>query len=334
MKSAHIKITALSLFLVLSFVFAPQQVNALTISPAKIEVSVNPGSVVQEDFLIMNEQQDTMTFYTSAENFEAQGETGTPFFIKEDKGLDSWITVDKSFTLKRGEQKTVKVSVNVPKDAEPGGHFAAIFLSTTPPDGPKGQVSVGAKIGVLLLLRVNGDIKEGGGVIEFAPTHNQTYYTSLPVSFFYRFNNTGNDRLRPRGDVVIDNVIGWNKTKFDANPEQGNVLPSSVRRFELAWGSSEDAQIKRNFFQEAVYQAKHFAFGAYNIKLALDINQTKNSSFTVYVFPWQLFIFSILILIIVGGVLKVLIRHYNQWIIKQAQKQNQIPPTAPLNPSL
>lgn len=49
----------------------------------------------------------------------------------------------------------------MPENADPGGHYAAIFLSSLPPtkEGEK-TIGVASKIGALVLLRVEGDIRE------------------------------------------------------------------------------------------------------------------------------------------------------------------------------
>jgi len=245
--------------------------EALTVSPARLEVEGMPGVRVDAEFTVINEEAQSRTFYLSSENFEAQGETGAPNFVPGTEGLASWIDVMPQVTLAPREARTIPFAVNIPAGAEPGGNFAAVFLSTSAPvvEGEEGsQVSVGAKIGVLVLLRVLGDVREGGGLIEFDTADKQHMFSALPVNFYYRFQNTGADRVRPEGTLKIKNMLGMTAAELDANPTEGNVLPSSIRRFELSWGGdAARATTTPGFFGAAAYQLKHFAFGRYAAQL-------------------------------------------------------------------
>lgn len=113
-----------------------------------MEISGDPGQTLQGELTLFNEQDETKIFYSSAENFEARGETGTPFFLPEKVGLATWIKTEGQVTLKPKEEKTIPFSIVIPKNAEPGGYFAAILWGTTPVQATQGgQVAVGGEIG-------------------------------------------------------------------------------------------------------------------------------------------------------------------------------------------
>ena len=297
------------------------QAQALTISPARLELSADPGQTISGEFSLINEQEDTKTFYSSTANFEAQGESGTPTFTDSKEGLASWIHLIPEVTLKKGQQTKVSFTISVPKDADAGGHFAAIFLSTVPSSTDKGQVSIGAKIGVLVLLRVSGEIKEGGGIVGFNTKDTSSFFTSLPIDFVYRFNNSGNDRVNPVGDMVVTNTIGFETFRLSANQNQGNVLPGSTRRFDVVWGNNDLAPVKGGFFTMVAYEWNHFAFGRYTAHIALAYGDKgkAEASKSVYVFPWQLLIIISIILIIIFLVFSLGLKRYNKWIIQKAR---------------
>lgn len=153
------------LFLIIGLIFI-QPVFALTISPVRVEISGDPGQTLHGEMELLNEQQESKTFYSSTANFEARGESGAPYFLPDaNTGLASWINVqDKNVVLKAGERKTVPFTIQIPQGTEAGGYFAAIFWGTSPPQTHGGgqQVAVGGKLGVLILLSVTGEIKQGG----------------------------------------------------------------------------------------------------------------------------------------------------------------------------
>jgi hypothetical protein len=298
--------------------------SALTISPARIELTADPGSTIANEFTIINEQDAEQTFYTSVENFEAQGESGTPNFTISKEGFAGWVQVAEKITLKKNEKAKIQFSVNVPQGADAGGHFAAIFLSTVPPAAKGGEVSVGAKVGMLMLLRVSGDIKEGGGALSFALKDGSHFVTTLPVNFVYRFNNTGNDRVNPVGNVSIKNMLGLETVRLNANPATGNVLPSSTRRFDVTWGTNPPLPESASFFSHVAYEFNNFAFGFYfaNLSITFGSSGSSDRSTMLFVFPWHLLLVVFVVLVMIFLFLRAGVKRYNRFIIQQARLIN------------
>lgn len=309
--------------------------SALTVSPTKIELKGDPGQVVTGGFELLNEQKNPVTFYASYENFEASGEDGTPNFVAGDYGLAVWMKAQDSVTLKAGEYKKIPFTITIPKDADAGGHFAAVFWGTNPPAAEgEASVSIGAKTGILVLLTVSGEVKEGGSLLGFSTKDNQRFFTSLPVDFYYRFQNGGGDRLKPVGTVKIKNMFWITTDEFDANKTSGNILPNSTRRFLTTWDGVSKDDLKdavvvedknsdkaKGFFDTVPYQWNHFAMGMYTAKLGLTYGsdaKITNDSFVFFVLPWQLMIVIALIAIVVFFVLGFGIKKYNKWVINNA----------------
>ena len=186
MRSIHhrfIWLQLLALVVVLAF---PVSAHALTISPSRIETSGDPGQTITKKILLVNESNESETYYASFANFEAQGESGTPVFVDPKDDLGTWMSVSgESLTLKGGESKEVVLSVAIPMDATPGGHFAAIFWGTTPPT-QTGAVSVGSRTGMLVLLSVSGEVQEDMGLVDFGTRGGQWLFRTLPVGFQYQ----------------------------------------------------------------------------------------------------------------------------------------------------
>ncbi len=308
--------------LVIPFILAASPAEALTVSPVKAELSADPGQKVTGELTLLNEQNETITFYSSFENFEPQGESGTPNFVPGQEGLATWIKAASSITLKPQEKEVIPFSIDVPANAEPGGHFAAIFWSANPPaTQATDQVAVGAKIGTLVLLKVSGDIKEGGAILDFSSQDKKTWFTALPVTFVYRFQNGGGDRVKPLGAVTIKNVFGGTSAVINANPSEGNVLPASTRKFTLEWvGNGKPVGDGTGFFAMAKAQWDNFALGSYAAVLHLNYGGSNEAetSFHLFVFPWQLLSIVAAALLVILAILVIGIRKYNSWIIKRA----------------
>ncbi len=305
---------------------------ALTVSPARVEITGDPGATLQGEIELFNEQEGTRTFFTSFENFEPSGDSGAPHFIGAKDGLATWIQSDSKVILESGKRSVVPFSITIPQNAEPGGHFAAIFFGSQEPGAMGGgQVSVGGKIGVLVLLRVSGDVAEGGGLLEFIAKDKQRFFSALPVTFTYRLNNTGGDRVVPLGEIKIKNTLRMNSATLLANKNEGSALPGSARKFEVTWGeisqptnTTEQKTESPGFFEMAGKQWSDFHFGWYTANLNLTwgaTNQTANASYSFFVIPWQLLLIILIIAVIIGFLGKIGLKKYNRRIIAQAQQQ-------------
>ncbi|HDZ54482.1 hypothetical protein LCGC14_0103040 [marine sediment metagenome] len=326
-------------FLAIGVMLLPQGAQALTVSPVRVELAADPGANVKGVILLINEQEGTRTFYSSLENFEALGETGTPTFIESAEGLATWIETASQVTIEQGEKKEVPYTIIVPQDADPGGHFAAIFWSTSPPRAEEeGGVSIGVKLGVLILLRVSGEIEEEGGLLEFNAQDKQSFFSSLPITLTYRFQNGGGDRVKPEGEITIKNIFGRISAVLPANESEGNVLPQSIRKFQVTWditqkeGELNTRQAQKDdekvgFFGAVKRQWSDFHFGRYTTQLNLNYgaeNEKAEAGFSFFVIPWQLLSIILFVVMVVGLLSKIAIKRYNQWIIARAV-QMQVP---------
>ena len=303
---------------------------ALTISPARIEITGDPGATVSRDITLFNDNKNSSeTYYVSYSNFESQGETGSPRFVEPKSDLGTWMNAGESVVLEAGKSKTIPLVINIPKDAYSGGHFAVVFFGNNPNIKDGGQVSVGAKTGTLILLTVNGNVLEAGGLVDFKTKDSKIFYNSLPVSFQYRWKNDGSDRVKPSGDITIHDMVYFPTSKIDANVVSGNILPHSTRLFDIDWIKySIDSKVKisnsfiSSYINKVYYQWQNFAIGPYiaKIDLAYGVENIHSSKYTFFfVFPWQLIIV-ILIILMVGYFLgRELLRKYNRYIIKKAR---------------
>ena len=310
---------------------AASSAYALTVSPVTLEISGDPGQTVVGNIELLNEEKEEKIFYSSFENFEPTGETGVPHFIGSKDGLATWMKVNSQVDLMPGERRKLSFTVDVPANAEPGGYFSAIFWGTQVPklEGSD-QVSVGGKLGILVLLKVSGEIKEGGGLLEFKEINKQKFFSSLPMSFIYRFNNTGGDRVVPLGDIKIKNLFGSTVITLSANKNEGSILPGSIRKFEIPWNYAESKVDNPNedknfsFFETSGRQWNEFHLGWYSAELNITYgteNKIAEANYGFFIFPWQLLLVIFIVLAFVLFFGRMGLKKYNSWVVAQAKKQ-------------
>ncbi len=304
----------------------PTGAKALTISPPTIDHQLNPGDTVLEVIKVFNEDDKPITVFPLVENFTAgTEEKGQPQFYpaEEDKdgtALAKWITVDtQPLTIQPMERTNLQLAINVPKDAQPGGHYGAVLLSTTPPEERTG-VGVASQLATLILIRVSGDVKEIGSLAEFGYAHPQVWYNYRPVDFFIRFENSGNTHLRPVGNLFIKDMFGRQVASIPVNtPDYQSVLPNSIRRFDFGWQGGPVAASDGELAKE--WQG--FGFGKYKATLVLNYgNEQKlivdEREFSIW--PWRILTIAGAGLLVLILLILVLGRLYNKSIIAKYKK--------------
>lgn len=204
---------------------------ALTVSPVRIEIDVAPGQEVTRAVEITNASSSTVGLSASAVDFEAAGDSGKPRFVRAGRSewsMSGWVrSAPNQFTLGAGETRKIEVGMRVPKDAEPGGRYAAVLFSSAPLPGAK--TAIVASVGTLVLLRVTGRTTEAGSATLDAPR----LVDGPPVNFGVRFANDGNVHVKPAGSVKVSRLWGGPVANLRIGGE--NVLPHSARAFQASW---------------------------------------------------------------------------------------------------
>ncbi len=259
----------LLLVLISSFWFVNHSFASLSISPLKFEFDISELSSKKEKIKVTNNYDYPITLYSSSEDFIAWDDTGTPKFVKgEDQtnpeySLSNWIKIeDQNVTLAPKESREIYFNVSVPKNAEPGWHYAAVFFSPGTPAGA--QVAVVQRLWVLVLVNVPGEVKIEGNLKSFKiwnTDENKKFeeinnFKNFPIVFQTIFENLWNVHLKPSWKItlidenweVLKNI--WKETLsspagayiwekmvdyIPINDTLWNVLPKSERRFETPW---------------------------------------------------------------------------------------------------
>lgn len=222
-----------------------QTKQVLSVTPPLFQISTLPGDVWQSSVKVVNGNPYPLIVYAEVVNFEPVGEGGQGKFTPIPKDstskttLADWVVINGGPIEIPPEQTTdVTFFADVPKSAAPGGHYAAIMISTEEPKG-NGEFAVLASQAVtsLLFLRVEGDVDEKGDIREFSL--RDSFLNTPTAEFILRFENKGNVHLQPRGDIIISNMWGTERGTIPINyqTQYGNVLPKSIRNFSFSWSS-------------------------------------------------------------------------------------------------
>ena len=116
--------------IIICFFVGTQSAAALTISPVKVEVTGDPGQTLNGELELLNEQAFTKVFYSSFENFEPSGDTGSPRFVGGGEGLATWLSAPNSITVSTGERIQLPADLGRPLLDELDQIWLAIFDRT------------------------------------------------------------------------------------------------------------------------------------------------------------------------------------------------------------
>lgn len=234
-----IKVLKPLLFIILFSTFVTpvlaQDAAGLTIIPPKFELFANPGDVVSETIKVRNDSDSPLVFGVLVEDFSSSGEEGGVVLEEGETdttySLQDWIEPGATnITLQPGEEQVFPFTINIPKDAEPGGHYASILFQLGNGETTPGVTSVQHRLGSLVLMRVSGNVNEEASVETFAAP---VYSRSGPITFSLRVQNNGTTHVRPTGTIIVTNLFGQKVDEIPLN--SANVFPGAIRKIDTKW---------------------------------------------------------------------------------------------------
>ncbi len=240
---SFITTTLIGIFAWTTLCFAQESVT-LSISPTLYDMSAEPGQAWSSSLKVVNVNPFDLTVYAEVVNFSPQGEGGDGRFLPIDPAqaegatLAEWFTISREpITIPREQTIEIPFTVQVPTDASPGGHFAAILVGTKPVRSEEGlaKLQTAQMVTSLFFTRIAGDITEAGSIREFTTT--KSLLSRPEATFSLRFENKGNVHLQPQGEIKIFNMWGEERGVIPINQYTsfGNVLPNSIRKFLFTW---------------------------------------------------------------------------------------------------
>ena len=224
------------------FISGDVAVGDFVVGPGKVEVTVRPGETVTKMMTVTNRIADDKTFELTIEDMSGSADPSVPVVLLGDQAgpytLKNYISFpDTIFTLALGERAQIPVSITMPADAEPGGYYGSILVSTiqkdTDTEGASASSPIVARIGTLFFITVPGDFEKSGQVTEFSTVPKKSWFTKGPLNLGVLFENTGSMHLNPYGSITVENIFGEEVGFVEIQP--WFVLPKSLRLREVTW---------------------------------------------------------------------------------------------------
>lgn len=268
-------------------IFGQIDVGDFVVGPGRKEIELRPGQTIVEEITVTNRISDGRTFKLEVEDVvgskdptrsvELLDEGESPYSIHD------YISFPKdSFVLALGERARIPVTITIPPDAEPGGYYGSVLVSTIRTSDSKDDMAprspIIARVGSLFFVTVAGDVVRSGETKSIQTIIDNWWYEEGPIDLGVLYENTGSIHLNPYGELSIKNMFGEEVGFVTLEP--WFVLPQSLRLREVSWD-------------------REFLLGRYTVTAKInrgydDVVDVVATSF--WVLPWK----------IVGGVFFVL----------------------------
>jgi hypothetical protein len=293
----------------------PPAAAGLEISPALVELNGDPGKSYVLKEKVTNVTVNDLNYSTTVSDFAAKDETGTPKLLPvgglpSTASMINWIKVPNNFNLASMQSSNLTITVNIPANAEPGGHYGAVEFQGSNPNINGNSVGVKLSTGLLILTRVAGNINENMTLASLTAEksgHQSSVFDSAPITFVTRLQNSGNIHVQPTGTITVTDIFGKLVGTTKVNSGSSNVLPNSIRRFESTFNPG-------------------WLFGRYTADLTIGYGtkgQVIQGQITFWVIPWKIVATALVILITLIFIIWQLLRANNKRVIRKYKKANE-----------
>ncbi len=249
------------------------------VGPGRAEIEVKPGQTVVYEISVSNRISDGRRFELVVEDIAGSDDASRAMvFLGEERGphtIKDYISFpENSFTLNLGERARVPVTISIPADAEPGGYYGGVLVSTVKDEGDNGGAGTArspivARIGTLFFITVPGEVVKGGETKDFSLARPSWWFEKGPIDMRILYENTGSVHVNPYGEVRITNLFGEEVGFVELEP--WFVLPKSLRTRDISWD-------------------RELLFGRYTATALVNRGYddiVDEFSFTFWVLPWK-----------------------------------------------
>lgn len=219
--------------------------NDFVIGPGKVELEVAPGEAVETEITVANRMGEPKTFRIAVEDMTGSHEVGAAvILLGDDRGpytLRDYISAPVyEFTLEHGTRARIPITVSLPADAEPGGRYGSVLVSTVSREasadaagGAAARSAIVGRVGTLFFVTTPGIEQQSGSAAGFTAVPNRSIFSRGPITFGVMYTNDGSIHTNPYGYISITNITGDEVGFVELEPWY--ALPDSTRLREVIW---------------------------------------------------------------------------------------------------
>ncbi len=220
----------------------------IQLSPAKIELELEPGKTVSKTFRVQNTGAKDFDFELGTGPYGVEGEDYEQNLSKVTSYnyIKDWIkfSEDKG-TVKAGESKEITATVAVPQDVPSGGQYAVILAKMIEPhDDSVSGIVAEKQVGLLVYSKnIDGNTRETGSIVE---AKVPSFMFTPPIRATSVVENTGNVHADATYIMQVYPLFGGEEVYTnEESPEVRTILPETRRLNTLTWDGAPQLGIFR-----------------------------------------------------------------------------------------
>jgi hypothetical protein len=223
--------------------------TGMQVSPLTFTYEAKAGDIVNAEINFTNKTTTDLNYSIETEDWVNLSDAGEPVFqaVKDNAEaptLAKWFSFPNGTegVLASGQSEKIKFTITIPSTAEPGGHYAGVFMKkNTAISETSNEVAINTRIGVLFLINIPGNETKTGIVKDF---NFPKIVWKGPVNFSFKVRNTGTTHYDSKGKIDIASIFNQKMSadfkyteeikKYD---DTHTVLPNTERLYEATWNN-------------------------------------------------------------------------------------------------
>ncbi len=204
--------------------------NALTVSPAKLELDLKSSKVSSGSFKIINSEKKDIKVKIYSTPYSVVDENYKPDFEKNEfyTKLSDWIKIENpKLVIKSGETKKINFTVKTPNNIPNGSQYATIMTEVIQSNKNNSNINIKPRIGMIIYANTDGKTIKKGVINKI----NVPFFQSKPdINIESSIKNTGNTEFNSNTQMLVKDLFGNTKLKQD---NTYTVLPYSIRKIKF-----------------------------------------------------------------------------------------------------
>lgn len=261
-------------FLSLLFLLIPVSTRAFSLSPTKIDLTIDPGEKQILEIKIKNAEQQPVGLRPVVMGAE-QNTSGAIVFVSGKSEAESWaMTKTANFVLQPGQEQIIQFLIDVPSGSYPGSYYLGLGVSQENVSG--GNVNMSGRLLSVVNIKVSGTASET--LVLNGWSSAEKIWFSPDWKLNAEVENKGNVELPLKGSIEVYSLFGRKLMEKDL-PMGNKIIPGTKRFF--VWDASLS---KVDIFKPGIFRA--------NLVLQYGLTGQKITTSTTfwYFYPPTLFV--------------------------------------------
>lgn len=203
--------------------------EGIELKPSRLNYQLSPGDKSGDKLTIKNLGTLSVNIKFYLEPYGLEGEQYEQKFEKLPgwKTAEEWISFDKDeIELNPDEEKTVLININVPGNAEVGGHYGAIFAETTPKDSQTESIKTSKRVGALVYFEIGGELTKNLSVESYS---SKWWSKNNTLEYNLRIKNSGNTHALTNTTLYAKR-FGFGSWSVE---KKANIFPGTIRKIDM-----------------------------------------------------------------------------------------------------